>query len=56
MDEAVENGVGEGRVTEPVMPFLERELTGNQGRSGSVSVLKELEQGRGGLALSLASP
>ena len=33
VDEAVEDGIGERGVAEQVVPFLERELTGDQGRS-----------------------
>ena len=44
MDETVEDGVGEGWVAEAVVPFLDRELAGDQGGPGGVSVLEEFEQ------------
>ena len=44
MDEAVEDGIGEGGVAEPIVPFLDRELIGDQGGTGGVSVLEEFEQ------------
>ena len=44
MDEAVEDSIGEGGVAEAVVPFLDRELAGDQGGPGGVSVLEEFEQ------------
>ena len=44
MNETVEDGVGEGGVAEAVVPFLDRELAGDQGGAGGVSVLEEFEQ------------
>ena len=44
MDETVEDCVGEGGVAEAVVPFLDRELAGDQGGPGGVSVLEEFEQ------------
>ena len=44
MDEAVEDGIGERRVAEQVVPFLERELTGDQSRTGCVAVLEDFKQ------------
>ena len=44
VDEAVENRVGEGWVANPVVSFFDRELAGDQGGTGGVSVLEEFEQ------------
>ena len=45
-DEAVEDGIGERGVAEQVVPFLERELTGDQGRTGCVAVLEDCRASR----------
>ena len=44
MDEAVEDGVGEAGIAEPVMPFIDRELAGHQDGPGGESVLEEFAQ------------
>ena len=44
MDELVEDGVGEGGVAEQVVPLLDGRLAGDQGGTGGVSVLEELEE------------
>ena len=44
MDEAVEDGVGECRVADDVVPLLDRELAGDYGRADSVPVLEDFEQ------------
>ena len=44
MDEAVEDGVGEGRVSDDVVPLLDRELAGDEGRADAVPVLEDFEQ------------
>ena len=42
--EAVEDRVGEGRVAEVVVPFLDRQLAGDDGGAPAVAVLDDLEQ------------
>ena len=44
VDEPVEDGVGEGGVAEQVVPLLDGKLAGDQGGTGGVSVLEELEE------------
>jgi len=44
MDQAVQNSVGHGWVTEGFMPAGNRYLTGNDGRSPFVSVFEDFEQ------------
>lgn len=41
--EAVEDGVGEGGVSEDVVPVIERELAGDDGRALGVPVVEDLE-------------
>jgi transposase len=42
VDEAVEDGVGDGGVGDDLMPMLDRHLTGNDGRSALVAVIVDL--------------
>ena len=44
MEEAVADGVGQGRLAEVVVPLGRRELAGDDGRAGAVAVLEDLEQ------------
>jgi hypothetical protein len=44
VDEAVENGVGIGRIADHGVPALDRELAGDDGGSSSVTFLEDLEQ------------
>ena len=44
MHEAFEDGVGEGRVTDDVVPLRDRELAGDDGRADAVAVLRGFEQ------------
>lgn len=44
MNQAVENGVGDGGLTERVVPMTDRELTGDNGGAELVTVLDDLEQ------------
>ena len=44
MHEAVEDGVGERRVADDVVPFLDGELAGDDGLPDAVSVLEDFEQ------------
>ena len=42
VDEAVENGVGIGRVADHGMPFVDRDLAGEDGRAAAVAILEDL--------------
>ena len=44
MHEAVEDGIGECRVSDDVVPLLDRELPGDDGRADAVPVLEDFEQ------------
>ena len=44
MHEPVENRVAEGRVADDVMPLVDGELAGHDGRAHAVAVLEHLEQ------------
>jgi hypothetical protein len=42
VDETVENGVGIGRVPDHGMPFVDRDLAGEDGRATAVAFLEDL--------------
>jgi hypothetical protein len=42
VDEPVEEGVGIGRVADHGMPFVDRDLAGEDGRAAAVAVLEDL--------------
>ena len=44
MDEAIEDGVGERRAADDLMPLLDRKLAGEDGRSALVTVLEDFEE------------
>ena len=44
VDEAVEDGVGERGIAQVVVPALARQLAGDDGRAGPISVVQHLEQ------------
>jgi hypothetical protein len=44
MDQAVQDRIGDGRITDMVMPVLHGELAGDEGRAGSMTVFDHLEQ------------
>ncbi len=44
MYQAVEDGIGEGRVTDGGMPFFDRQLAGGQGGAESVPVFEDFQQ------------
>ena len=44
MDQAVEDGVSEGRVADDLVPGVDRELAGDDGGLAAVSVFENLEQ------------
>ena len=46
VDEAVEDGVGEGGVADHLVPCVDRHLAGDDGRAPSVAVLEDLQQVR----------
>jgi hypothetical protein len=43
VNDAVENGIGEGRLTNQVMPAIDRDLAGYQGGAAAVAVFDNLE-------------
>ena len=44
MDEAVENGVGDCRVADGLMPLIDRQLAGDDGGCLSVPILEDFQQ------------
>ena len=42
VDEAVEDGVGIGRVADDLMPFVDRDLAGEDGRAAAVAFFEDL--------------
>jgi hypothetical protein len=44
VDETVEDGVGEGWLTDEVVPGFDRELTGHQRRAAAVTILDDLHE------------
>ena len=44
MDDAVENGVSQGRIANDLMPAISRELAGDQQGSPVVAIVDDLEQ------------
>ena len=44
MDQAVENGIGEGRLVDDVVPAIDGKLAGDDGGAGFVAVLDDLHQ------------
>src|SRR5271166_6101485 len=44
VDDAVENGVGQGGVADQVMPAIERDLAGDQGGAAAVAILDDFQQ------------
>src|SRR5271169_5950733 len=47
VDDAVENGVGQGRLAGQVVPAVDRDLAGDQGGAAAVAVLDDLKACRG---------
>src|SRR5207253_10734795 len=44
MDDAIEDGVGEGRLTDDLVPLVEGELAGDERRAAAIAVLDDLHQ------------
>src|SRR5215472_16730216 len=44
MDDAVEDGIGEGRFADQIVPAVDRALAGDQRGAATVAVLDDLEQ------------
>jgi hypothetical protein len=44
VDEAVEDGVGGGGASDDLMPMLDRQLTGDDGRSALVAIVDDFEE------------
>jgi hypothetical protein len=47
VNEAIQDGIGEGGVGDVVMPVIDGELAGHEGGAGAVSFLDDFEKGRG---------
>ena len=41
VDEAVENGVGIGRIADHLVPFVDRDLAGENGRAAAVAFFED---------------
>ena len=44
VDDAVENGVGQGRIANHLVPAIDRDLAGDQQRSSVAAIVDDLEQ------------
>src|SRR5262245_53721445 len=44
MDEAIEDGIGEGGIADEIVPGFDRELAGNQRRRAAMSILDDLHE------------
>jgi hypothetical protein len=42
VDDAIEDGVGESRVADDIVPLVEGELAGNERRAAAIAVLDDL--------------
>ena len=42
VDEAVEDGVGVGRIADDLVPFVDRDLAGEDGRAAAVAFFEDL--------------
>jgi hypothetical protein len=47
VDEAVEDGVGVGRVADDLVPFVDRDLAGEDGRATAVAFFEDLIKCKG---------
>jgi hypothetical protein len=56
MDEAVEKGVGVGRIADHRVPVLDRELAGDDGRSATIAFFKDLQEIVPGLSIERFQP
>ena len=44
MDEPIEDGVGDGRVGDDLVPIFDRHLAGDDGRSALVAIVDDFEE------------
>jgi hypothetical protein len=44
VDEAVEDGVGDGRIGDDIVPIFDRHLAGDDGRSALVAIIDDFEE------------
>jgi hypothetical protein len=51
VDEAIENGVGVGGIADHVVPFVDRQLAGDDGRAPAVAFFQDLEKVVAGLRI-----
>ena len=42
--EAVEDGIGDGRIDDDLVPVIDGELTGHDGRAAAVAIVDDFEQ------------
>jgi hypothetical protein len=42
--QSIENGVGESRITDDLVPMVDRKLAGHHGRSAAVPILHDLQE------------
>jgi hypothetical protein len=42
--QSIENGVGESRITDDLVPMFDRKLAGHHGRSAAVPILHDLQE------------
>ena len=42
--QAIENGIGEGRITDDLVPMFDRKLAGHHGRAAAVLILHDLQE------------
>jgi len=44
VEEPIEDGIGDGRLTDAGVPLVDRKLAGNDGRAGAMAIVHDLEQ------------
>jgi hypothetical protein len=44
VDEPIEDGIGDGRVGDDLVPIFDRDLAGDDGRSALVSIIDDFEE------------
>ena len=56
VDEAVEDGVGIGRVADDLMPFVDRDLAGQDRRAATIAFFKDLVEIAAGAGVERFEP
>lgn len=44
VQQAIENGIGKGRLTDVIVPVVDRQLAGDEGGAGAHAIIQDLEQ------------